>query len=116
MRRAAPVAAALIVIAGCGSGSTARPSPSTVKAALETRLVGKKLSFEWVYCLRTRRSFESRTIFRCNVNFGEPHIVIYCAVLDDGELVTNLERPGIRCERTQRGSRLSTADRSPVWA
>jgi hypothetical protein len=98
VRRAAAVAATLVLLAGCGgSGET---SPAEVKEALEARLVGKKLSFEWVYCLRTRRSFEDRTIFRCNVNFGDPHIVIYCAVLDEGGLVTNRERPGIRCGRT----------------
>ena len=97
MRRAALVAAALVVLAGCGG--RAKTTPAEVKEALEARLVGKKLSFEWVYCLRTRRSFEERTIFRCNVNFGEPHIVIYCAVLDEGGLVTNRERPGIRCGR-----------------
>jgi hypothetical protein len=97
VRRAAAVAAALVVLAGCGGN--AEPRPAEVKEALEARLVGKKLSFEWVYCLNTRRSFEARTIFRCNVNFGEPHIVIYCAVLDEGELVTNRERSGIRCGR-----------------
>ena len=77
MRRAALLATALIVLAGCGG--SAETSPAAVKEALEARLVGKKLSFKWVYCLRTQRSFEDRTIFRCNVNFGEPHIVIYCA-------------------------------------
>ena len=99
MRRAAALlAAALVVFASCGG--SAETSPTEVKEALEARLVGKKLSFEWVYCLRTRRSIEDRTIFRCNVNFGEPHIVIYCAVLGEGGLVTNRERPGIRCGRT----------------
>ena len=98
MRRAAAVAATLVLLAGCGGSGEA--SPADVKEALEARLVGKKLSFEWVYCLRTERSFEDRTIFRCNVNFGEPHIVIYCAVVDEGGLVTNRERPGIRCGRT----------------
>jgi hypothetical protein len=97
-RAAALLAAALVVLASCGG--SAETSPTEVKEALEARLVGKKLSFEWVYCLRTRRSFEDRTIFRCNVNFGDPHIVIYCAVLDEGGLVTNRERPGIRCGRT----------------
>ena len=95
---AALLAAAIVVLAGCGG--RAETSPAEVKEALEARLVGKKLSFEWVYCLRTRRSFEDRTIFRCNVNFGDPHIVIYCAVLDEGRLVTNRERPRIRCGRT----------------
>jgi hypothetical protein len=97
VRLAAPVAAVLVILAGCGSSAEA--SPAEVREALEARLVGKKLSFEWVYCLRTRRSFEGRTIYRCNVNFGEPHIVIYCAVLDDGELVTNRDQPPIRCGR-----------------
>jgi hypothetical protein len=97
VRRAAAVAAALVVLAGCGGN--AEPRPAEVKEALEARLVGKKLSFEWVYCLNTRRSFEARTIFRCNVNFGEPHIVIYCATLDDGALVTNREQPVLRCGR-----------------
>ena len=71
-----------------------RHEPAEVKEALEARLVGKKLSFESVYCLRTQRSFEDRTIFRCNVNFGEPHIVIYCAVVDEGGSVTNRAAAG----------------------
>ena len=97
MKRAALLGAAVVLLAGCGGSAEA--DPADVRSALEARLVRKKLSFEWVYCLRTRRSFEGRTIFRCNVNFGEPHIVIYCAVLDDGELLTNRERPAIRCGR-----------------
>ena len=97
MKRAALLGAAVVLLAGCGGSAEA--DPADVRSALEARLVGKKLSFEWVYCLRTRRSFEGRAIFRCNVNFGEPHIVIYCAVLDDGELLTNRERPAIRCGR-----------------
>jgi hypothetical protein len=97
LRLAAPVAAGLVLLAGCGGSTEA--SPAEVSEALEARLAGKKLSFEWVYCLRTRRSFEGRRIFRCNVNFGEPHIVIYCAVVDDGDLVTNREQPAIRCGR-----------------
>jgi hypothetical protein len=98
VRHAAPAAAVLVLFAGCGGNAEA--SPAEVKTALEARLVGKKLSFEWVYCLRTRRSFENRTIFRCNVNFGEPHIVIYCAVFEGGELVTNREQPAIHCGRS----------------
>jgi hypothetical protein len=95
---AAALVGALALLAGCGGGS-ADVTPRAVKEALETRLVDKKLSYEWVYCLRTSRSFEGRPIVRCNVNFGEPHIVIYCATLEDGALVTNVERPALRCGR-----------------
>ena len=97
MKRAALLAAALALVAGCGGSS--EPAPA-VKNALEARLDGKSLSYDWVYCLETKRSFEGRRIFRCNVNFGEPHIVIYCATLDNGELVTNREEPTMRCGRS----------------
>ena len=96
MRRAA-LLAALVLVAGCGGGSA--PAPSAVKNALQARLTDEALSFDWVYCLRTRRSFEGRTIFRCNVNFGEPHIVVFCATLDGDTLVTNREERAIRCGR-----------------
>jgi hypothetical protein len=98
VRHAALLAAALALVAGCGRGTAT--TPAAVKGALEARLESKSLSFRWVYCLRTTRSFEDRPIFRCNVNFGEPHIVRYCATLEDGELVTNHERPAMRCGRS----------------
>ena len=98
MKRVALLATALAFAAGCGDDEQAS-TPGEVKTALEARLVDKQLSFEWVYCLRTRLEFEGRDIVRCNVNFGEPHIVIYCAVLENGELITNRERPAIRCGR-----------------
>jgi hypothetical protein len=97
VRVAAALVGALGLVGGCGGGTEI--TPAAVKEALEARLVDRKLSFEWVYCLRTERSFEGRPIVRCNVNFGEPHIVIYCATLEDGALVTNRERSEIRCGR-----------------
>ena len=95
MKRAA-LLAAVALVAGCGSSA---PDPAAVKEALEARLAAKSLSFEWVVCVRTERSFEGRSIFRCNVNFGEPHIVRYCATLKGGTLVTNREEPAMRCGR-----------------
>ena len=91
-------AALALLVTGCGDNEDAA-TPSDVKAALEARLVDKHLSFEWVYCLRTNLELDGRHIVRCNVNFGEPHIVVYCAVLEDGKLITNRERPAIRCGR-----------------
>ena len=94
---------ALVLLSGCGdSGSDATSGPATpkeVRGALEQRLVARKLSYRWVVCVPTKRSFAGNRIFRCHVNFGEPHIVRYCATLADGRLVTNREQPGIRCGR-----------------
>jgi len=94
---AALLGASFVLLAGCGGAD--ETTPAAVSEALEARLAGKHLSYEWVYCLRTPRSFDDRTIFRCNVNFGEPHIVIYCATLEGGKLVTNREQPALRCGR-----------------
>ena len=93
--------AALALAAGCGSSEkTAAPAtPAAVREALESRLHARQLSFEWVYCLRTPRVFGGNRVFRCNVNFGEPHIVRYCATLEGEELVTNREQPEMRCHR-----------------
>jgi hypothetical protein len=101
--RAFALGLGLLLVSGCGgsdSDTTASPARAQdVRAALEARLVARKLSFRWVVCVPTKRSFAASPIFRCNVNFGEPHIVRYCATLADGRLVTNREQPGMRCGR-----------------
>ena len=93
--------ALLLLLAACGSSHTTSASAkaAAVRAALETRLLGKKLSYRWVVCVRTKGSFAGSPIFRCSVNFGEPHIVRYCATLEDGQFVTNREQPEMRCGR-----------------
>lgn len=99
---ALPLALALVLLlAACGRSQTTsvNAKPAAVRAALEKRLLGRKLSYRWVVCVRTRRSFAGSPIFRCHVNFGEPHIVRYCATLDDGHLSTNREQPEMRCGR-----------------
>ena len=102
MRRAAVAAAAVAaaVVSGlAGCGSSAEPAVADVRKAVEARLLARRLSFEWVYCLRTPREVGGARIFRCNVNFGEPHIVIYCVTFEGDELVTNREHPEIGCGR-----------------
>jgi hypothetical protein len=97
-RAALLVAPALVLLlSSCGGAN--QPTAAAVRAALESRLTGKSLSFRWVFCVRTTRTYAGRTIFRCNVNFGEPHIVRYCATLEGGRLTTNREEPAIRCAR-----------------
>jgi hypothetical protein len=91
----------LLVLGGCG-GSEESSAPATVRevrAALEKRLVERNLTFRWVVCVPTKASFAGSPIFRCNVNFGAPHIVRYCATLDDGHLATNRDEPEMRCGR-----------------
>jgi len=99
--------AALLLVVACGSSdsTSAGGKSDEVRAALEARLVGKKLSYRWVVCVRTKRSFAGSPIFRCNVNFGEPHIVRYCATLEAGQFVTNREQPEMRCGRDAASSR-----------
>jgi hypothetical protein len=92
--------AALLAFSGCGETGTPPPAaPTAVRAALEARLLDRNLSYHWVVCVRTEGAFAGLPIFRCNVNFGEPHIVRYCATFEDGRLVTNREQPRIRCGR-----------------
>jgi hypothetical protein len=93
--------ALLLLLAACSSSqsTSADATPAAVRAALEARLSEKKLSYSWVVCVRTKRSFAGSPIFRCNVNFGEPHIVRYCATLEAGRFATNREQPEMRCGR-----------------
>lgn len=90
-----------LLLAACVSSqaTSVRAEPGEVRAALEARLLERKLSYRWVVCVRTKRLFAGSPIFRCNVNFGEPHIVRYCATLEDGQFVTNREQPEMRCGR-----------------
>ena len=104
IRASAAALAATLLLAGCGSGvkKTAAPDTEAVKDALVARLYAKQLSYRWIVCVNDRRSFRRHRVVRCNVNFGEPHIEVYCAVLDDGHLLTNHDAPAIRCGRRSR--------------
>jgi hypothetical protein len=65
-------------------------------------LDSQQLSYRWVACLRSGRSFKGAAIVRCNVNFGDPHIEAYCIVLRNGELYTDHQNAGIPCQRDNR--------------
>lgn len=103
MRRSALLLALalLLLLAACDSSQTtsATAKAADVRVALEDWLLARKLSYRWVVCVRTKQSFAGNPIFRCNVNFGEPHIVRYCATLQDGQFVTNREQPAMHCGR-----------------
>jgi hypothetical protein len=73
------------------------PSLPPVRAALVRRLRAEHLSFRWVHCYRDAAKYRTLRVTRCKVNFGDPHIVQYCAVIIRGRLVTDHERRAIRC-------------------
>jgi hypothetical protein len=104
MRRALPLLAAALV-AGCGGdgGASASPTPAAAQDAMAARLAARDLSFRYVRCVDGGARRGAETVFRCNVNFGEPHIEGYCVVVRGGRAVTQVEDPSLRCRRTRTG-------------
>jgi hypothetical protein len=98
----------VLAAAGCGGSSgekeTKPPDLATVKKALVAKLKQKELTFRWVACIRNGRVYRGRPIVRCNVNFGmDPHVEAYCAVFEDGRLVTNHDNSAIPCSHDDAG-------------
>ncbi len=101
------VVVALALAAGCGgSGGGAaleEASPAAAKRLLTERLSAKGLDFRWVACVRVGRTYKQVPVTRCNVDFGDPHVEGYCAVLVDGRLVTDHDDPAIPCSHDDAG-------------
>lgn len=94
--------------AGCGTvpptTSSQPATPVGAERALQARLEARSLSTHYVKCSAAGvRSTRGEPIFRCNVNYGEPHIWPYCVVVRDGVAVTNVEEADLRCRRTRTG-------------
>ena len=92
----------LLTLGACSSHSARKIPPTlvpyrSVAAALRARLDQQQLSYRWVACTTMNLSFRGRRVSRCNVNFGAPHIVPYCAVLVDGKLITDHENQAVSC-------------------
>jgi hypothetical protein len=107
-RRALPLLAAAALVAGCGGdggtpASSASVSPAAAQEAMAARFAAKDLSFHYVRCVDGGARRGAETVFRCNVNFGEPHIEGYCVVVRGGRAVTQVEDPSLRCRRTRTG-------------
>jgi hypothetical protein len=103
-RRALPLLAAAALTVGCGDGGTpVTPTPASAQDAMAARLAARDLSFRYVRCVDGGVRRGAETVFRCNVNFGEPHIEGYCVVVRGGRAVTQVEDPSLRCRRTRTG-------------
>lgn len=85
------------------SGHITTASLGHFKADVVARLRQENLNFRWVICVPTGKRFRNVPVVRCNVDFGEPHIVAYCSVLDNGRLVTGQEDPAIPCGHDNAG-------------
>jgi hypothetical protein len=100
----AVVGAVLATNAGESSaGRLTTASVSTFKRAVVARLRAEHLSYRWVVCLPSGRGFHGVPVVRCNVDFGEPHIVAYCSVLRGGRLLTSEDDPAIPCGHDNSG-------------
>jgi hypothetical protein len=81
-------ALALVLVAVACGGSTGTES---IESKLRDQLTERSLSVKWVRCAPPRGS-----VYRCNVNFGDPHVQVYCAALVDGELRAAEWRQAVR--------------------
>jgi hypothetical protein len=113
---AALLGAAVAVLVYAGRASPGRPQPGValvagirdpVRAAdatLRLELRSERLSFRDVVCVRNGRAYHGHPIIRCNVNFGDPHVVAYCSVISAGRLITSQQDPAIPCKPDLTGS------------
>jgi hypothetical protein len=89
--------------ASAPSRATGTESTAAFRAAVIDRMRGEHLDYRWVACVATPHRFHGVRVVRCNVDFGEPHIVAYCSVLRGGRLLTNEDEPAIPCGHDDAG-------------
>jgi hypothetical protein len=108
-------AAGVFVFADHASHGRAQPGVALVEGirnpvqaadrTLSLELRSQHLSVQDVVCIRNGRAYRGHPIIRCNVNFGDPHVVAYCSVILAGRLVTNQQDPSIPCKPDLAGSK-----------
>jgi|GEM_PF-3034324 len=89
--------------AGASASAVTTESSAKFRLAVIARLRAAHLNYHWVVCVPSGNRFHGVRIVRCNVDFGEPHIVAYCSVLRDGRLLTSEEDPTIPCGHDNAG-------------
>ena len=118
----APLGASFLVVTALTSGCAAQPGQhhsklgvglvagmsNPIRAAQKTlsaELRSQHLSIQYVDCVRNGRFYRGHPIIRCNVNFGDPHVVAYCSVILADRLVTSQQDPLIPCRPDRAGSK-----------
>ncbi len=86
LRPVLAVAGFFFVASGCGGNASHAVTGTNVASTLRATLVARDLPPHWVACVPTRARVRGLTAFRCNVNFGDPHVEAYCAILDRNRL------------------------------
>jgi hypothetical protein len=88
---------------GSAGARVATADLSTFHQAVVTRLHSEQLDYRWVVCIPSGQKYAGVRVVRCNVDFGEPHIVAYCSVLRGGRLLTSEDDPAIPCGHDDAG-------------
>ena len=65
---------------------------------LSLELRAEDLSVQYVAGVKNGRAYHGHPVIRCNVNFGDPHVVAYCTVILADRLVTSHQDPSIPCQ------------------
>ena len=99
--RAAPSRPQLGVALVAGIRNPVRAASRTLRQELSS----EHLNVQYVDCIRNGRSYHGHPIIRCNVNFGDPHVVAYCSVILVHRLVTSQQDPSIPCRPDLAGSK-----------
>ena len=112
---AALLAAGAFALVSHGGSGRAQPGVALVpgisdpvRAAdttLSRELRDQNLSVQDVACVKNGRAYRGHPVIRCNVNFGDPHVVAYCSVIVAGRLVTSHQNPAIPCGPDLSGSK-----------
>jgi hypothetical protein len=97
--------AGAVVYASAAKPAVAITTASTAKfrTAVIARMHAEHLRYLWVACVPSGNRFHGVPVVRCNVDFGEPHIVAYCSVFRNGRLLTSEDDPAIPCRHDNAG-------------
>lgn len=82
-----------------------RNPAQAAEKTLGMELRSEHLSFHALTCIENGRIYRRHPIIRCNVDFGDPHVVAYCTVIVAKRLVTNYQNRSIPCTPDTAGSK-----------